>query len=278
MPFAYYQRFVAHNGLDSKIQAVVALARRDGSSREELRAALKQLRRGFRRGEMPPELAAKLAETHALFPSVTSLRCRSSTNNEDLPGFSGAGLYGSFTHRPDEGHLSKSIQQVYATLWSERAFEEREFYRVDHAKTAMGVLLHQSFKNERANGVAVSLDVLYRREGYNYVNVQVGDDMVTNPEGRSVPEEILLPWRQGAVRRMQDSNRVTDGGAVLSEKHLAELKRALETIHDEFAELYGTKPENPRFAMEIEFKVTAGGDLVIKQARPWVFPAEPKPK
>ena len=54
-------------------------------------------------------------------PDGTPLRCRSSTNNEDLPGFSGAGLYDSSTHRPDEGHLSESIKQVYASLWNYRA-------------------------------------------------------------------------------------------------------------------------------------------------------------
>ena len=78
-------------------------------------------------------------------PDRTPLRCRSSTNNEDLPGFSGAGLYDSFTHRPDEGHLSESIKQVYASLWNYRAFEAREFYRIDHFTTAMGVLVHPQF-------------------------------------------------------------------------------------------------------------------------------------
>ena len=47
----------------------------------------------------------------------------------------------------------------------------------------------------------------------------------------------------------------------------------LKTIHREFARLYGKKPDD-HFAMEIEFKVTAGGELSIKQARPWVFPPD----
>ena len=57
---------------------------------------------------------------HKSFPEGRSIRCRSSTNNEDLPGFSGAGLYDSTTHHPLEGHLSKSIKQVYASLWNFR--------------------------------------------------------------------------------------------------------------------------------------------------------------
>ena len=41
-------------------------------------------------------------------------RCRSSTNNEDLVGFNGAGLYDSFTHRPDEGlAVIRKISQMH---------------------------------------------------------------------------------------------------------------------------------------------------------------------
>ncbi len=56
--------------------------------------------------------AGGLTALHGRFPAGTALRCRSSTNNEDLPGFSGAGLYGSFAHRADEGHVAKTIKQV----------------------------------------------------------------------------------------------------------------------------------------------------------------------
>ena len=66
----------------------------------------------------------------------------------NLRGFSGAGLYDSFTHHPDEGHLSKSIKQVFASLWNFRAFEARDFYRIDHLTTAMGVLVHPNFGDE----------------------------------------------------------------------------------------------------------------------------------
>ena len=73
----------------------------------------------------------------------TPIRCRSSTNNEDLAGFNGAGLYDSHTHRPDEGPLSETVRQVWSSLWTFRGTEEREFHRIDHLAAAMGVLVQR---------------------------------------------------------------------------------------------------------------------------------------
>ena len=270
LPFYFYDAFMKHNRFYAAVDALLA----DTDFQEDVSArtaALKKLRRRIENGTVPDWMADDLAELQAEFPAGTSIRCRSSTNNEDLPGFSGAGLYDSYTHHPTEGHLSKSIKQVYASLWNLRAFEERDFHRIDHKAAAMGVLLHPNYSGEQANGVAVTDDPFYGTEDRFYVNAQVGEELVTNPSGAVVPEELLLGTGEPfATALVQRSNLVADDARVLSEAHIATLQAALRTIHSRFRTLYDIA-EDEEFAMEIEFKITAAGTFAVKQARPWVY-------
>jgi len=270
VPFSFYDEFMKQNELDAKVEAMLNDAEFQ-QDRDLQQSMLKELREQIEQGTMSEPMMTALRKVQSSFPPGTAIRCRSSTNNEDLAGFSGAGLYDSFTHKPDEGHLSNSIKQVYASLWNFRAFEEREFYRVDHKLTAMGVLLHANFKGEQANGVVVTDDVLYESQGNYYVNTQVGEDLVTNPDAESSPEEILLGWwKEDGHQVVRRSTDAAEDATLLGDEHLADLRDRLAKIHGKFRKLYG-HGEDDQFAMEIEFKITKDGKLVIKQARPWVF-------
>ena len=270
VPFYFYDKFMKHNGFYEYARKMVD-APEFQEDRDKQRAALKQFRKKIRNGSMPDWMIQTIEDVHRLFPTGRSIRCRSSTNNEDLPGFSGAGLYDSYTHHQREGHLSKSIKQVYASLWNYRAFEERDFYRIDHFTAAMGVLLHPNYAGEIANGVAVTDDILYQTQGNYYLNTQVGEDLVTNPEEQSIPEEVLLDWRKSdQVKVMRYSNQ-TGNEQILNQEHLDSLRKYLGVIHTKFSKLYGVDLQDPGFAMEIEYKITKEGVLAIKQARPWVF-------
>ena len=273
VPFSFYDAFMKANGFDERIRKLLG-SKSFEKGREARAEALAQLRHEIENGRVPRWMSTALKQVQQSVPAGTSLRCRSSTNNEDLPGFSGAGLYDSFTHKPSEGHLSKSIKQVYASLWNDRAFEEREFFRVDHFATAMAVLIHPNYPEEQSNGVAVTEDVLHQGgsdELRYYVNTQIGDDLVTNPQNNSTPEEMLLsPKFAREDELIRSSNRVAEGTKILSDEHLLRLRLSLGLIQRHFRSLYGAKEED-LFAMEVEFKVTSEGEFVIKQARPWVF-------
>ena len=269
IPFYFYDEFMKHNGFYEQLEHLLGspMFQREQDTKV---TELEKFRTEIKNGGIPAWMMDALSELQTAFPEGTSLRCRSSTNNEDLPGFSGAGLYDSYTHHPNEGHLSKSIKQVFASLWNFRAFEARDFYRIDHFVTAMGVLVHPNFADELANGVAVTDDVVYQTVGNYYLNVQVGEDLVTNPEEQSIPEEILMDWwDSNNYRVVKTSNRPVDNKRILTDAHLRELSRYLGVIHNKFSQLSGPAGQTADFAMEIEFKITSEGKLSIKQARPW---------
>jgi hypothetical protein len=272
VPFAFYDELMKANGLYDEAAQMMAdpAFKADPAVRE---AKLKKLRKKIKKATVPPALSAKIKALQDSFPATQPLRCRSSTNNEDLEGFNGAGLYDSKTHRPDEGHLENTLKQVWASLWNYRAFEERDFYRIDHFSAAMGVLVHPNFDDEKANGVAVTKNIYDPNwEGY-YVNVQVGESLVTNPDPSATPDELLISAigqnREFETQYIRSSSLTTDGGHVMSDEHLAELTSAMKTIQAHFKQVYGAQLDRD-FAMDIEFKVDDAGKLVVKQARPWV--------
>ena len=276
VPFYFYDEFMKHNGLYEDIEEMLADSdfQTDYDTKED---ELKKLRKKIKKAETPEWIETALTEMHATFPEGTSLRYRSSTNNEDLPNFNGAGLYDSKTQHPEETEedgISKSLKQVYASMWNFRAFIERDFHRVDHLAAAMGVLVHPNYSDEPVNGVAVSVDPAYGTEGTYYVNSQRGEDLITNPEAHSEPEELLL-YPDGSYTVVALSNQVPPGQLLMTDDQLAQLRRRLAAIHERFADLYAVE-EGEQFAMEVEFKITSDSILAIKQARPWVFSDAPR--
>ena len=273
VPFYFYDEFMKANDFYDDIEKMLEVP--DFQSDFDVQEAeLKKLRKKIKKGDTPEWIETALTEMHATYPEGTSLRYRSSTNNEDLPGFNGAGLYDSktqHTEETEEDGISKSLKQVYASLWNFRAFNERKFHRVDHLETAMGVLVHPNYSDELANGVAVSFDPVYGKDGWYYINTQLGEDLVTNPDALSTPEEILVISYEFPVV-LATSNLLPPGELLLSRSQQYQLRSNLEVIHEKFAELYDPEPGEP-FAMEIEFKITSDNVLSIKQARPWVFSA-----
>ena len=274
IPFYFYDEFMKAHDFYTRIETMLADPdfQTDFDVQDDM---LDDLRDDIEDADSPQWIDDALTTMHATYPEGQSLRYRSSTNNEDLPGFNGAGLYDSKTQNPDEtveDGIDKSLKGVFASLWTFRAFTEREFYRIDHLAAAMGVLVHPNYKDELANGVAVSFDPtdpIYGNDDWYYVNTQVGEDLVTNPEAHSVPEEILI-YKDGTYRVLAISNQVPLGQLLMSDAQRTQLREHLTAIHDHFEALYDPATGEP-FAMEIEFKITSEDILAIKQARPWVF-------
>lgn len=271
VPFYFYDEFMKHNGFYA--EAAAMMVDEDFQSNPAIRRdRLKAFRSSIKKNSsMPGWMLDAFTTLQASFPAQVTPRLRSSANAEDSTEFNGAGLYDSYTHKEDEGHIIKSVEQVWASLWNYRAYEEREFYRIDHLAAKMGILVHPNFKNEQANGVAVARNIFDPNwEGY-YINVQTGEDLVTNPDAESIPEEMLvasLATSDYEIQYIRSSNQVPAGERILTRAQVLDLVSKMRTLNTRFDFLY--PGFDPDFAMEIEFKITEEGKLVIKQARPWV--------
>ena len=278
IPFYFYDEFMKAHGFYDAITEMLADEdfQTDFDVQDDM---LDDLRDDIKDADTPQWIVDALTTMHSTYPEGQSLRYRSSTNNEDLPGFNGAGLYDSKTQDPEETEedgIDKSLKGVFASLWTFRAFTERDFHRIDQLAAAMGVLVHPNYTDELANGVAASFDPIYGqdpiygREDRYYVNTQVGEDLVTNPEAHSIPEELLLRRDHGTYTVLFTSNLVPRGQLLMNDAQIVQLAQHLTVIHDHFEGLYNPGLDEP-FAMEIEFKITSVNILAIKQARPWVF-------
>jgi pyruvate,water dikinase len=275
VPIYYYRQFMRENGFDQQVAALLAdpTFMSDPATRDQ---KLDELRDAMEVGAVNPEFEALLiGKLESDFPGVR-MRFRSSTNAEDLDGFTGAGLY---TSRSGEiadptSPVLDAVRPVWASVWSFRAFEERTYRSIDHTAVGMALLVHRSFPDEEANGVALTNNP-FDKTGVDpafYVNVQRGELSVVQPEPNTTTEEFLhyFDLQNQPVSYLSNSNLVPPGERVLQPSQVQELGSALDQIRSHFAPAYAV---NPWWAMDVEFKFDAEGDevppLFIKQARPF---------
>jgi len=221
-----------------------------------------------------PALHDEVAAALALRWPGQRVRFRSSSNVEDLAGFNGAGLYLSEGIEADEAitDMDDAIRTVWASMWNDRGFAEREYYSVDQAQVAMAVLVHPGFPSERANGVAISRNVVDpTRVGEIYVNAQVGEALVTNPAPGVVSDGFSYSTLDG-TRFFYERSDFSPLDYVMTDAESEFLACNLMAIHDHFRPLLDPEEANPWFAMDIEFKLMGPSrSLVIKQARSYSF-------
>jgi hypothetical protein len=277
IPFSYYDQHMTAGGFYDDAAAIVADAEA-GLPQDELAARLFDLR--WRIFRAPMDATARdtiVAEATARWGQDAVVRFRSSTNVEDLPDFSGAGLYTSASGDLAEGPeaLEAAVKVVWASAWNLQAFVERTFYRVDHARVRMGVLVHPAMPDELANGVAVTINEFAENRPAFFINGQLGEVSVTNPTGLAVPEQLLYyTWYEDPeIEVISRSSLVAEREdwaawpSLLTEDELELLARYLTAVHDHFRAL---SPGQADFAMDVEWKLGPGREVMIKQARPLV--------
>jgi len=242
-----------------------ALFKQDTALRD---AVLGNLRTFIERTPVDAEFAALLDGRVAEVFHSAKVKIRSSTNCEDLPNFSGAGLYNSYgAHATGADAASKVVVKVFASVWSFRGFEERSFWNIDHKTVRMGCVINEAFVNEAANGVLITANIADPAVEGMYVNVQKGEESVTNPTKGALPEIFSIIDRTGGQVARQRFSSLSPDTPLLSDGEIITLYQAADRARAHFAELYG--PEVGQLVLDMEFKLTPDHKIVFKQARPF---------
>jgi hypothetical protein len=280
VPVYYYCQFMKQNGFDKKVDAFLADSTftHDAATRD---AKLGELRDSMLVAPIDQTfITALMAKITAEYPITINMRFRSSTNAEDLDGFTGAGLYTSESGNPNKvKSISNAIRTVWASVWRFRAFEERSYRNIDHKAVAMALLCHHAAPDEEAQGVAITANP-YDPTGVEpafYINAQAGSASVVLPDQRITSDQFIYYYAMTGqpTYYIARSNLISDTTHVLTKDQVRKLGIALEAIHEFFLPLYG-KDKTKFYGMDTEFKFDQPvGDpngkpvLYMKQCRPY---------
>lgn len=277
IPFYYYENHMKTHGIDLMINDMLASNPEDAALLEK---KLKAIRQKIKQSKVNDTLIQLIKAKIKANGKWEHYRFRSSTNAEDVEGFNGAGLYNSKTGSLSDTSkpIDKALKTVWASLWNLRAFQEREFFNIDHRHVYMGILCHRSFGEEAVNGVVITRN-LYRA---NYpglvINVQKGEHSVVLPEDSLGCEQILVTMPLGNDDNLDKIgiDHITFSGyspqkSLMSKAELILLVRYSRAIKSHFYlkkhPLYDYLTFE-KFAMDIEFKLDQKTrKLYIKQAR-----------
>lgn len=192
IPFSYYLDHIKNYGLDKLIDTYLNndLFLSNYQIRDNL---LKILRDSIIKSPISSNLISLVTNYVNSKNSYTNIRFRSSTNAEDVEGFNGAGLYESHTGylNDNDESFELAIKKVWASLWNIRAFDEREYFKINQKSVAMGILAHRSFPDELANGVLITKNV-YANYSAFVINAQYGDISVVQQNSNIVPDILIV--------------------------------------------------------------------------------------
>jgi hypothetical protein len=207
IPFRYYQEFIRLNNLEGRIASAVEEDRfvHDPKYRK---ARLAEIRQWIQAAKHDDNFKEKLLlKVHREY-SGKGLFARSSTNAEDLPNFSGAGLYTTVANVRGDQQLLEAIKTVWASVWNYEAYEARESFGMNHFGVYPAVLIQEGIDADSA-GVVITADPFDPEDrGAVYINAKRGLGIKV-VEGRRVAEQVIYRTRSRTIQVLTRSDEDT---------------------------------------------------------------------
>lgn len=273
IPFYYYDEFIKENGLDDQIYAMMNDQRfvHDPAYRRERLAAMRGRIQG---GKINTRLRERVLQLVARNFPAKGVFVRSSSNSEDLPNFSGAGLYTTVPNAQGPAQIIEAIKTVWASLWNFEAYEARERAGVDHSKIFMAVLIQEGINSE-SSGVMITTDP-FDKDNKNAIYISAKRGLgIKVVEGKKVAEQIIYRPQADVVQVLTRSGEdslltfdenggvkeipITGERVVLSDNIIRRLVRAAVGIR----RVFGNREQDIEWAY-------LKGQVYIVQSRPFI--------
>lgn len=259
LPFSLQRRFLESSPrIQQAIGKLKMALELDAREIEPLCVELQGLIRSAR---MPGALAGEIDS--ALVSQLAGVRTfvvRSSSNAEDLAGFSAAGIYESLNHVTTAERIFASVKEVWASLVSVRSVRLRRQAGISLDECYMGVVIQEQVAAD-FGGVLVTTNPMNRAD-FRTVYVNVSPHVSDVVEGSALPMQYLYSTVEGGGRTVS----LGDAPADLDERAhdlLQRLAVAGRLLQGHFSPDY-------TFGSPVDIEWLADGDHVhVVQLRPY---------
>ncbi|MBL1101609.1 PEP/pyruvate-binding domain-containing protein [Streptomyces coffeae] len=261
LPFALQHRFLISSPALQQGIGKLKMALEQGADDvlDPLCLSLQQLVRGT---PVPDEVAARITAPFAGSVCRRRLVVRSSSNAEDLPGFSAAGVYDSITTVHGTAELLDAVRQVWASLLSPRSVRLRHEAGISLDDTYMGVIV-QEYTPAELGGVLVTCNPTRREDFRNvYINCTPGSPESV-VDGTALPLQYLYNTVEGGGRTVDLGSSGADLPAP-DRARLADLALTGRLLQSHFS----YDPDDP---LDIEWLMTDEGGFRLVQLRPYAL-------
>ncbi len=291
-----YRDFLAHDGLDKRIEQAVAGL--DVENVNALAAAGAQIRQWIVDQRLPARLNDEIARAYQTLQQGSngdlSVAVRSSATAEDLPDASFAGQQETFLNIHGLDNVLNAVKHVFASLYNDRAIAYRVHKGFVHAEVALSAGIQRMVRSDKgASGVMFTLDT---ESGFDQVvfitsAYGLGETVVqgqVNPDEFYVYKPALRQGKKAIIRRNMGSKALrmifTDSraaGKSVQTLDVPESERRKFSITDseieELARYALTIEQHYQRPMDIEWgRDGVDGKLYILQARPETVKASEK--
>lgn len=277
VPFFWYDKFIKDNNLQATIEGFEFDLDFVHNPRYR-RQRLEDFRKQIQDGKFDDELKMEIVRKWKTQLGGRGVFVRSSSNSEDLPNFSGAGLYSSVPNVKDEDKLIEAVKKVWASLWKFEAYEARVRNYVSQNDVYMSALIQIGVDMQKG-GVMITKDPFDdKSKDAVYISSVCGHNSAV-VDNNGIPEQIMINPKSNSVIVMtlsqQESSLRFDAGGdlvetpdkcsnkqnrILTDLQARSLSKAALTIKRAF----GGKREQ-----DIEWGIL-NGVIYVVQSRPYI--------